>query len=518
MEAVIVLGPGSRSSARAWPVWCWRCSPGARPRGSSGSWTRSCAQVAACGAAASRSGHPSSGRRPGPAVTPPPAPPPRSRVPPPPAPASPARARGRPSRRRAPRPPAPRPAAARGPRADFATNLGPKILVAAGALAFVVFLGLFVKYAWDNNWVGPAGRVLFGRGLRPRPARGRRPADAPRVPAARPGPGRRPASPALYTSAFGAHAFYGLVPREASGLLMVAVTVYAVLLAMTPGRAAARRPGLGGRLHDAAAALHGRGQGASRCSCTWPCSTWARCSSTTASRGRRRCPWPCSGTLVLYTGWYARFFTPERFEVAAFGLVLFTALFALGMARKERGAGLGMVFALAALGVAVLAAGRGPAAALARAVVRPRAAARPAPRPRAGRGLAAGGAVAAWRCPSWSGPRPTTAPRRSASPRPGWLAARSCSCLPRRGARGPRRAFLEPLALLGARASPPSGSVATDRPAAAPAGLPGRDGGGVRAGPPALGLVGGGGHGHAPPWPCSPGCDRFYRRTAPRRR
>ena len=38
------------------------------------------------------------------------------------------------------------------------------------------------------------------------------------------------------------------------------------------------------------------------------------------------------GTLVLYLGWYATFFRPERFEVAAGGLVLFTALFALGAA------------------------------------------------------------------------------------------------------------------------------------------------------------------------------------------
>ena len=56
-----------------------------------------------------------------------------------------------------------RPAPARRtPSVDFATNLGPKILVGAGGLAVVVFLGFFVRYAWENNWVGPAGRVLSG--------------------------------------------------------------------------------------------------------------------------------------------------------------------------------------------------------------------------------------------------------------------------------------------------------------------------------------------------------------------
>jgi uncharacterized membrane protein len=57
--------------------------------------------------------------------------------------------------------PPPRPAVTprRATGADFATELGPKILVGAGAIAVVVFLGLFVRYAWENDWVGPLGRV-----------------------------------------------------------------------------------------------------------------------------------------------------------------------------------------------------------------------------------------------------------------------------------------------------------------------------------------------------------------------
>jgi len=47
-------------------------------------------------------------------------------------------------------------------------------------------------------------------------------------------------------------------------------------------------------------------------------------------------PWPETvplamvGTLALYAAWFASFFRPERFEVAAFGLVLFTAVFVAG--------------------------------------------------------------------------------------------------------------------------------------------------------------------------------------------
>ena len=298
--------------------------------------------------------------RPAPADTAIPAPmpePPVARVEPAPAPAAPAPApvaapAAAPSPRRVEAPPPLQPPR---PRADFATNLGPKILVSAGALAFVVFLGLFVKYAWESNWVGPTGRVLFGAamgialvagGVRLM-GREYRPLGQGLVGAGVAG---------LYVSAFGAHAFYGLIPREAAGLLMVAITVNAVLLAMKlDARLLAGLAWVGGYLtplllstgQDQAVALF----------------AYLALLDAGALVLDHRKPWKetvplaMMGTLVLYAGWYERFFRPERFEVAAAGLVLFTALFALGMARKERGAGLGVVLSLAAVGLAVLAAG-----------------------------------------------------------------------------------------------------------------------------------------------------------------
>ena len=261
--------------------------------------------------------------------------------------------------RRVESPPAPPPAAARPtpPRSggDFATNLGPKILVAGGALAFVVFLGLFVKYAWENNWVGPTGRVLSGAAMGlALVAGGVRLMGREYRPL---GQGLAAAGLAgLYVSAFGAHAFYGLIPREAAGVLLVVITVNAVLLAMRlDARLLATLAWVGGYLtplllstgEDKAVALF----------------AYLALLDAGAIALDRRKPWPetvplaMTGTLILYAGWYATFFRPERFEVAAFGLVLFTALFVLGMARKERGAGLGFVLSVAAMGVAVLAAG-----------------------------------------------------------------------------------------------------------------------------------------------------------------
>ncbi len=249
--------------------------------------------------------------------------------------------------------PPPPPGAAAPPPIDFATNIGPKILVATGALAFMVFLGLFVKYAWDNNWVGPAGRVLigavFGLGLL---ALGIRLMGREYRPL---GQGLAAAGLAgLYTSAFAAHGFYDLVPREVSALLMVAVTASAVLLAVRlDARLLAALAWTGGYMtplllstgEDRAGALF----------------LYLALLDAGALLIDQRKPWPetapiaMTGTVLLYSGWYARFFRPERFEVAALGLVLFTVLFAFGMARKQRASGLGAVVALGGIGVAVMA-------------------------------------------------------------------------------------------------------------------------------------------------------------------
>src|SRR6185503_18222505 len=94
----------------------------------------------------------------------------------------------------------------------------------------VVFAALFVKYAWDNNWVGPTGRVLFGAVL----GLGLLAAGVHML-----GQRYRPLGQALagagvaslYTSAFAAHGFYDLIGRSAAGLLMAAITASAVVLA-----------------------------------------------------------------------------------------------------------------------------------------------------------------------------------------------------------------------------------------------------------------------------------------------
>jgi uncharacterized membrane protein len=239
--------------------------------------------------------------------------------------------------------------------ADFATNLGPKILVGAGGLAVVFFLAFFVRYAWENDWVGPTGRVLssavFSLGL---VAAGLRILGREYRPL---GQGLAAAGFAgLYITAYAAHAVYGLVPRSAAAVFMIVVTGCAVLVAeRLDTRLLAGLAWVGGYLapvllstgEDRAATLFAYllllGAGA----------VWLD----------RRKPWwettplALAGTLLLYQAWYAEHFRPERFEVAAAGLVVLTALFAAGTARKDRPRWHGITLLGAALGLSQLAIG-----------------------------------------------------------------------------------------------------------------------------------------------------------------
>ena len=222
---------------------------------------------------------------------------------------------------------------ASGPRAhltaaDFATNIGPRILVAAGGLAVVVFLALFVRYAWENDWVGPAGRVLsgavFSLGL---VAAGLRLIRGTYRPL---GQGLAAAGFAgLYITAYAAHGIYGLVPRSLSATVMVAATLCAVAVADRLGtRLLAALAWTGGYLTPVLMST-----GVDRAEGLF---AYLLLLGAGAVWLDRRKPWfetlPLAlvGTLLLYGGWYAAHFRPERFTVAAVGLVSLSALFVLG--------------------------------------------------------------------------------------------------------------------------------------------------------------------------------------------
>ena len=58
----------------------------------------------------------------------------------------------------------PPPAAEKPPRPplEWEQILGGNWLARIGVLALIVGVGFFLKYAFDNNWIGPAARVILG--------------------------------------------------------------------------------------------------------------------------------------------------------------------------------------------------------------------------------------------------------------------------------------------------------------------------------------------------------------------
>jgi len=47
-------------------------------------------------------------------------------------------------------------------RASLETKIGGQWLNRVGIVAVLIGVSYFLKYAFDNNWVGPAGRVVIG--------------------------------------------------------------------------------------------------------------------------------------------------------------------------------------------------------------------------------------------------------------------------------------------------------------------------------------------------------------------
>lgn len=230
-----------------------------------------------------------------------------------------------------PKPPPPRRPAP--PPPDFATSVGPRILIAVGALAVVVALGFFVKLAWENDWVGPTGRVLLGAllgvGLVAAGARlmGReyRPL----------GQGLAGAGLAtLYLSAFGAHAFYGLIGRTPSGILLALITVNAVVLAVRlEARLLAVLAWVGAYLTPVLLST-----GEDRALALFVYLALLAAGALALERWRswgETVPLAFSGTVLLYAGWFITFYRPARLGDAALGLLLFTGLFALGPVRRR---------------------------------------------------------------------------------------------------------------------------------------------------------------------------------------
>jgi len=112
----------------------------------------------------------------------------------------------------------------------FEEKIGGKLFARVGIIALVLGIAFFLKYAFDNNWINEAGRVILGviagmallgigeKTVRKYPAYGQLISGG--------------GIAVLYLSIFAAFSFYHLVPQFPAALFMILITAIGVALSI----------------------------------------------------------------------------------------------------------------------------------------------------------------------------------------------------------------------------------------------------------------------------------------------
>jgi uncharacterized membrane protein len=222
-------------------------------------------------------------------------------------------------------PPAPKPAA-RG-FGHVEAVLGAAWLNRVGVVVLLLGVGFFLKYAFDNQWIGPTGRIAIGlaAGLAFLVAGDRLLRADHRVPAqglVALGTGT------LYLSVYAAYGFYALVPQAAALALMVLVTAAGIALAIQHDAGPiALLATLGGFLTPALLRT-----GEDRAGGLFAYLALLDAGVLASAYWRR---WRAlhllsfALTQAYFWAWYVTWYGPERLGVALAGATAFFAIFAL---------------------------------------------------------------------------------------------------------------------------------------------------------------------------------------------
>jgi uncharacterized membrane protein len=230
----------------------------------------------------------------------------------------------------APAPAAPAPALA---WSQWEGRLGGAWLSRAGALLLILGAGFFLRYAFDREWIGPAGRVTLGYGAGVGMlVVGRRLLRAYR------GPAQSLVATGiavLYLSAYAAHAFYGLVGLPVTFLVLAGVAAIGTALAVGhEARALAFLSALGG---FAAPMLLATGEDPGV-----PLLGYLGILGLGLVVAGIRRGWSgltllaFAGTQLLYWGWLDRWYGPERLPLALGAATGYLVLFGLAGAAGRR--------------------------------------------------------------------------------------------------------------------------------------------------------------------------------------
>jgi len=216
---------------------------------------------------------------------------------------------------------------ARQPEEDLESRIGSHWLNRIGIAALLIGISYFLKFAFDNNWIGPAGRVTIGllAGIaivvwseRFR-ARGYR-AFSYSLKAVGIG--------ALYLSLWAAFQIYSLIPSGVAFVMMLAVTASTAAMALTQNAQLLVVFALIGGFSTPLLLSTGQNREVALFSYVAILDI-ATLVLVTFKPWRRLLVMSFAGTLLLYVGWYAEFYSRSQLGITLAFATLFFAVFAI---------------------------------------------------------------------------------------------------------------------------------------------------------------------------------------------
>lgn len=234
-------------------------------------------------------------------------------------------------------PPRPTVAPLRPAQPDLESRIGSQWLNRIGITALLIGVSYFLKYAFDNNWIGPAGRVAIGLALgiavvvwseRFR-SQGHK-AFSYSLKAVGIG--------TLYLSLWAAFQLYALIPSGVAFLAMAIVTAATVVMAWTQDAGILAAFALAGGFSTPLLLTTGQNH-------EFELFAYVAILNLASlflvlARPWRRLLWMSySGTLLLYIAWYADYYRRGEFALTAAFATLFFVIFAIAamVARNPRG-------------------------------------------------------------------------------------------------------------------------------------------------------------------------------------
>ena len=210
---------------------------------------------------------------------------------------------------------------------DLEKKIGQYWLNRIGIVAMLIGVSYFIKYAFDNNWIGPGGRIaiglLLGIGLVLWSERFRN-----RGYAAFSYSLKAVGIGTVYLSLWGAFQIYHLIPAAAAFVAMAIVTAATIALALSQDAELLASFALVGGFSTPV--LLSTGQNHETVLFSYVALLDLAILTMAIFKPWRRLLWGSfAGTIILYLGWYAEYYSGDQRALTVAFAALFAAIFAV---------------------------------------------------------------------------------------------------------------------------------------------------------------------------------------------